>query len=450
MRKIILSVLTLSLFLPAMAGSGKFVGGDISMLPKIEANISYYKDDNGKRINDLVTWLVDSCGWNTFRVRLFVNPDPDFGKNNYKNVNTDITIIQDLDYVKALGRRIKDKGANFMLDLHYSDFWVDASKIKAPTAWQSANDEQMADSVAKYTRMVLDTLIANNATPDFVQIGNEIMYGMCGRNVHPYNYNGDKWDAFAQLLKVGSEAVRDKCPNAQIIIHTDRPTNITYNNYWYQKVIQYGVDFDIIGLSYYPFWHGTLTTQQAISCIGYSNNVNLKQSLDNFATTFPDKKVHIVEFAYNFQYSFDGPNYDTSTLWPISVDGQYQLVSDLVDLLAAYPQVEGLNYWYPEDAGNGDYLSKWDGTDPRMIEQNWSNRGLWSEGQSKTGHSINLTSKKQCVQKRLRDFLSEEQMSAINDIKEQKAYKANKYMLDGQIIIEKNGVLYNILGTPLK
>ena len=87
----------------------RFVGGDISMLPMYEQHNSYYKDVNGAKINDLLTWLVQECGWNTFRVRLFYNPTEGNG------------VVQDLPYVTSLGKRIKDAGAYFMLDFHYSD-----------------------------------------------------------------------------------------------------------------------------------------------------------------------------------------------------------------------------------------------------------------------------------------------------------------------------------------
>ena len=113
----------------------RYVGGDISMLPQFEQYSSGYRDVSGSKINDLLTWLVTKCGWNTFRVRIFVHPNqkaPD-----YQNV--DYAICQDLAYVTALGKRIKAAGAYFMLDFHYSDSWVDAGHIQAPAAWKSSS-----------------------------------------------------------------------------------------------------------------------------------------------------------------------------------------------------------------------------------------------------------------------------------------------------------------------
>jgi arabinogalactan endo-1,4-beta-galactosidase len=236
-----------------------------------------------------------------------------------------------LEYVKALGKRIKDAGAFFMLDFHYSDTWVDATHIQAPASWKGVSDESMADSVAHHTRQVLSALNEAGATPDLVQVGNEIMYGLCGIQVHPYEKSGDNWTGYLGLLKAGCNAVREECPNAQIIIHTDRPSNSGYNSFYYNKLIDNGVDFDIIGLSYYPFWHGYLTAEQVAD---KSDKNNLVNALKNLKTWFPDKRVLIVECAYNFQWwPTTGVNVDTRDVWPCSVAGQYSFVKDLVDAL---------------------------------------------------------------------------------------------------------------------
>ncbi|MBQ2190161.1 MAG: glycosyl hydrolase 53 family protein, partial [Paludibacteraceae bacterium] len=243
---------TLSIFCALMCitlhAQTRYVGGDISMLPQYEQHNSQYKDATGKKINDLLTWFVTDCGWNTFRVRIFVNP-----------TSNDPSLCQDLAYVTALGQRIKAAGAYFMLDFHYSDSWVDAGHIQAPAAWKGSDDATMAQHVADYTRDVLTALNAANATPDFVQVGNEIMYGLCGIQVHPYDKAGDNWDGYLGLLQAGCNTVRELCPNAQIIIHTDRPCNKQYDFYYYNKLRTNNVDFDIIGLSYYPFWHADFT-----------------------------------------------------------------------------------------------------------------------------------------------------------------------------------------------
>lgn len=360
----------------------RYVGGDISALPLYEKHNSPYKEVNGRNVSNLIALLTEGCGWNTFRVRIFVNPT----KKDHDG-SSNPTVCQDLAYVTALGKRIKASGAYFMLDFHYSDTWVDATHIQAPSIWKGASDADMADSISAYTHHVLQTLKANDATPDLVQVGNEIMYGLCGIQVHPYDKSGDNWAGYLGLLHAGCNAVREECPNAQIIIHTDRPTNTGYNSYYYNKLKNANVDFDIIGLSYYPFWHGYLNSEQVASKTDKNNLVN---AIKNLKTLFPTKRVHIVECAYNFQHwPTTGVSYDTQDVWPCSIQGQYQFVKDLVDNLKPLENVTGINYWFPEEAGNGDDTN-WS-TSKGTVILSWQNRGFWSENISSSGHTINKT-----------------------------------------------------------
>ena len=422
----------------------RYVGGDISALPLYEQHNSPYKDVKGNNISNLITFLTNDCGWNTFRVRIFVNPS----KKDHDG-SSNPSVCQDLAYVKSLGKRIKEAGAFFMLDFHYSDTWVDATHIQAPAAWQGASDAAMADSVAAYTRRVLDTLNAAGATPDLVQVGNEIMYGMCGIKVAPYNRSGDNWTGFLGLLNAGCNAVREKCPNAQIIIHTDRPTNTGYNSYYYNRLVDGGVDFDIIGLSYYPFWHGYLTAAQVASKTDKNNLVN---AINNLKTLFPSKRVHIVECAYNFQYwPSSGVNYDTRDAWPCSVAGQYAFVKDLVDALKPLTNVDGINYWFPEEAGNGDKGS---------VIPSWQNRGFWKEDKSTSGHAINKTASVSatktaadvCAPYYLGTFV-EHQEQGLNQTPfplQDGQGEAHKLLRNGQFIIRVGNREYNASGMSLK
>ena len=423
----------------------RYVGGDISMLPQYEQYSSGYKDANNQKISNLLTWFVTDCGWNTFRVRLFVNPqqkEPDY-------TTTDYTVCQNLAYVTALGKRIKDAGAYFMLDFHYSDSWVDATHVQAPAAWKNLSDAVMADTLGQYTRRVLQTLKEAGATPDLVQVGNEIMYGLCNRKVAPYDKSGTNWNGYLGLLRAGCNAVREECPDAQIIIHTDRPTNTGYNKYYYQKLIDNGVYFDIIGLSYYPFWHGYLTEEQVKN---KSDKNHLVKALNQLATDFPTKRVHIVECAYNFQYwPSEGVNYNTQDAWPCSVQGQYNFVKDLVDALQPLDNVDGISYWYPEDAGNGDNVN-WT-TKAGLVEETWSNRGFWDEAKSTTGHAINKTgnvsgdktAEDVCAPYYMRHFYRTTEGLELTGYWLQ--VPARKIVREGRILIERQGVLYDLQGT---
>ena len=411
----------------------RYVGGDISMLPRYEADASGYKDVNGNKISNMLTWFTQDCGWNTFRVRIFVNPQ------QKSQGNTDYSVCQDLAYVKALGKRIKDAGAYFMLDFHYSDEWVDALHIQAPAAWKGLSDDLMADSLGQYTHRVLQALKAAGATPDLVQVGNEIMYGLCDIQVHPYNNAGDNWTGYLKLLKAGCNAVRSECPEAKIIIHTDRPNNAEYNRYYYKKLIDNGVDYEILGLSYYPFWHGYLSS--------------LTSTINNLNSNFPDKRVQIVECAYNFQnWPSSGVTYDTRSTWPCSVEGQYNFVRDLVNTLKPITNVDGINYWFPEEAGNGDYVN-WS-SHTRIVIDPWLNRGFWDENSTTSGHAINKTGNitgdktaaDVCAPYYMRNFYNDDQ-AIIETVNGQSSNR--KYIRDGQLIIERNGQLYTLTGQQL-
>ena len=423
----------------------RYVGGDISMLPQYEQHNSQYKDATGKKINDLLTWFVTDCGWNTFRVRIFVNP-----------TSNDPSLCQDLAYVTALGQRIKAAGAYFMLDFHYSDSWVDAGHIQAPAAWKGSDDATMAQHVADYTRDVLTALNAANATPDFVQVGNEIMYGLCGIQVHPYDKAGDNWDGYLGLLQAGCNTVRELCPNAQIIIHTDRPCNKQYDFYYYNKLRTNNVDFDIIGLSYYPFWHADFTPTS--SNTGEQTLAPLVSAINYLKIQFPEKRVHIVECAYNFQYwPSSGVNYNTQPVWPCSKTGQYNFVKDLVDALLPLDNVDGLSYWFPEEAGNGDDTQwiKNDGTDGTVL-WTWQNRGFWDENQSSTGHVINRTGSitgdktaaDVCAPYYLGKFAATPE--SIDQTPNDQRPMTNKVLRNGQLLIERNGHTYTLTGAGLR
>ena len=418
----------------------RYIGGDISTLPLYEKYNSAYKDVRGNSVSDLLTWFVTDCGWNTFRVRIFVNPS----KKDHGGT-TNPSVCQDLAYVTALGQRIKAAGAYFMLDFHYSDTWVDATHIQAPAAWKGASDAAMADSIAAYTRRVLTTLRDSNATPDLVQVGNEIMYGLCGIQVHPYEKSGDNWTGYLGLLKAGCNTVREVCPNAQIIIHTDRPTNTGYNSFYYNKLVNGGVDFDVIGLSYYPFWHGYLTAEQVKNKDDKNNLVN---AINNLKTLFPAKRVQIVECAYNFQWwPSSGVNFDTRDAWTCDVAGQYKFVKDLVDALKPLENVDGINYWFPEEAGNGDKGN---------VIPSWQNRGFWDEAKTNSGHAINKTGNVTgdktaadvCAPYYLGTFVEhqEEGLNQTPFLSGEEQGEALKLLRNGQLIIRRNGVEYTPAG----
>ncbi len=328
-----------------------YVGGDISLLPRYEQYNTPYYTQSGEKIDDVLLYMRDECKLNAMRVRLFVNPNPSEAKDG---------VVQDLEYVTALGQRIKEAGLQFMLDFHYSDTWADPVSQKLPATWSDCTTPaQKAERLYQYTTDCLTTLNAANATPDFVQVGNEISYGMVGIQVHPYDKAGDDWEGLLTVLTQGCRAVRECCPEAKIIIHTERAAKATDTEYFYQKLTD--LDYDIIGLSYYPIWHAPVTT--------------LSGTLTMLATSFPSKQVQIVETAYNYEWwPSSGVTYDTRNLWPCSPEGQQLFLQDLIAELKQHENVNGLYWWFPEENGNGG--PTWNAS--TIVISSWIDRGLWN------------------------------------------------------------------------
>jgi len=337
-----------------------YVGGDVSVLQSYDDHGVAYYDENGNKIADVLKFLKgESVGWNALRVRLFVNPqqkNPDGG--------TDAQVCQDLDYVVRLCKRIKAAGFALLLDFHYSDTWADPSNQWIPQAWASLSEEQLQVKVYEYTRECLQRLVAAGATPDFIQPGNEISYGMLwsakvDRTSRVNRCFSDSpeyyWTRFIDFLKQASKACREVCPKAKIVIHSERSGHPDVLKAYFTHIA--AVDYDIIGLSYYPFWHNSLQV--------------LSQSLNTLATSFPDKKVQIVETAYYYQWQpgvGSGIDYDFSSTWPVSPAGQAAFAKDLIAELRKHSNVNGLYWWFPEENGNGPGSS---------VLTGWVNRGFW-------------------------------------------------------------------------
>ena len=349
---------------------GPVVGGDISMLTKYEAHQrmalrygitnAHYYDVNGAVINDVITWTKQQ-GWNAARVRLFVNPE------NASTADKGQGVIQNLDTVKVLGRRIKEAGMQFMLDFHYSDSWADPVKQFTPAEWAELDDDALTQRVYEYTRDCLRALKAAGATPDYIQTGNEISYGMLWGPVGTPNsqlkkcYSGDEtnWERFTNLLKAAGRACREECPQAKIILHTERVAKPSIMLNFYNQMKSKQVDYDIIGLSYYPYYHGSLT--------------NLANALNNLTNNYQDKEIMIVETGYCYHYAISG-DYDLSSTWPITYEGQRKFTEDLVARLKPYSKVKGLFWWFPEANEYGLGGNYWN---TLHVNDAWYNAGLW-------------------------------------------------------------------------
>ena len=340
MKKLLLLLFTL---VTTMAPAQKYVGGDISMLPKYEQAGVVYKDKSGNTVSDVIAFFKQE-GMNAMRVRLFVDPTQD----------SDKAVCQDLEYVKTLGKRIKDAGLSFLLDFHYSDTWADPGKQWTPNDWKDLNDADLANKVYEYTKDCLQQLKEAGAEPDMIQTGNEISYGILwgtkaiadGNNINRcYTNSPDaNWNRFFNLLKKAGQACREECPNAKIIIHSERTPKPSVLTDYFDRMKTAGIDYDVIGLSYYPEHHGNLTT--------------LETALTSLENKNYGKDIMIVETGYSYAWSIGG-TFDYQSTYPYTEEGQRQFTADLVTKLNAHTSVKGLFWWWPEDNGNNSVTNKW-------------------------------------------------------------------------------------------
>ena len=323
----------------------RLLGGDISLLPSYEAAGTVYRNAVGEPVAPLD--FFKEQGWNAVRVRLFVEPSKASAEHKGEGV------CQDLDYVTKFGQRIKDMGYQFMLDFHYSDTWADPGKQFMPDRWLDAETASLPDSVYRYTKNTLRSMVEAGACPDLIQVGNEITNGMMWPAAKVDPLGRDNWDLLVRLLESGARACREVCPKAKIIIHTEKAGEWNKTKAYYNRLQK--LDYDIIGLSYYPMWH---------KAVGV-----LATTLDSLAVHFPNKEVMIVETAAYYSHENDrwAKSADEySEFYPVSAEGQRIFTRELVAELRRHANVTGLFWWFPEENASGN-----------AVTEGWLNRGLF-------------------------------------------------------------------------
>ncbi|MDE6480987.1 MAG: arabinogalactan endo-1,4-beta-galactosidase [Muribaculaceae bacterium] len=348
MKKRILSLALLSLEILS-ASAQRYVGGDISLLPEYENAGAQYKTEEGSVIEDLLPWL-HSEGMNAMRVRLFVNPDDHKTKFPSK---FDPNACQDLEYITPLCKRIVDDGFNLMLDFHYSDTWADPAKQWTPESWKDLSDEQLYEKIYDYTKATLLSLKEAGISPAFIQPGNEISYGMLWGPENAsssslkkvYMGNSANWDRFGKLLNHAIKACKEVCPDAKIVLHTERVAQVDVLTNFYDQMKKLDVDYDIIGLSYYPYFHGDMGV--------------LDKALSTLQTRYPEKNIMIVETGYSYKWEVPGTTHDFSGKWAYSEEGQDKFAKELVATLEKYGNVNGLFWWWMEYNAYNTNLGGW-------------------------------------------------------------------------------------------
>ncbi|CAN5534094.1 glycosyl hydrolase 53 family protein [soil metagenome] len=211
-------------------------GADISWLPQMEASGYQFYNSKGKS-QDCFKILKDH-GVNSIRLRAWVNPSDNKTSGHCSTAET-----------VAMAKRAKQWGMKVMIDFHYSDSWADPAQQRKPKAWEGHDFPQLLNDLYTYTAGVMKALKQASIYPDWVQVGNETAGGM----IYPEG-STDHWDSLAQLINKGYYAVKKVSPSTKVILHVDQGNNSARFRTWFDSARTHGAKYDIIGLSYYPYW----------------------------------------------------------------------------------------------------------------------------------------------------------------------------------------------------
>ncbi|MGC3979089.1 MAG: arabinogalactan endo-1,4-beta-galactosidase [Paludibacteraceae bacterium] len=309
-------------------------GADISWLPQMEASGFKFYNTSGQE-QDCIQILKD-YGINSIRLRTWVNPSNDKWSGHCSK-----------DETVAMASRVKNAGMRVMIDFHYSDSWADPSKQVKPAAWANHDFNQLQKDVYDYTFEVMTALKNAGITPEWVQVGNEITPGM----LLPDGGSDDvHFPQLVKLINQGYDAIKAVSSTSKVILHIDQGSNNGHFRWWFDNAVKYGAKFDIIGLSYYPYW--------------LDGNPDYTLSINDLSTNLTDmvsrygKEVMIVEVGGE----------DTKA------QNTYDMLKAVIKHTAQVTDNKGLGvfYWEPEGARSwSNYaLSAWgnDGKPTKAME----------------------------------------------------------------------------------
>jgi arabinogalactan endo-1,4-beta-galactosidase len=309
-------------------------GADVSHLPQIEDFGGRFFDRKGREKGCLD--ILREHGVNFIRLKIWNRPAPP---------NSDPAGYNDKAHVLRMAKRVKDHGFGLLLDFHYSDWWADPGKQLIPKDWESLGFEQLNAALSDFTSDVVSSLKARRASPDMVQVGNEITNGMLwdvARVSGEFDTAG-QWDNLRTLLKSGLHAVKAVDSSIRTVIHTDRGGDNAASVRFYDRLADRGVEFDIIGLSYYSIWHGPVSA--------FRDNVN------DLARRY-GKQILVVEtaFPYTEENGDDTPNATSLPYgsmppgYPATIKGQADNLQAVISVLKKIPDKRGMGffYWQPD------------------------------------------------------------------------------------------------------
>jgi arabinogalactan endo-1,4-beta-galactosidase len=332
------AILTISLYF-IICGTTKAadyaIGADLSFLKQAEERGTVFKDEGQAKPG---LQIFKDHGYNWIRLRLFHTPTQ---------------LPNNLQYTIALAKEAKKLGFKFLLDYHYSDTWADPGKQFVPKAWKDKSHAELVPAVEEYTKETIADFREAGVMPDMVQIGNEVINGM----MWPDGKLPDHWDNFADLVKAGIRGVKAGCGDGtkgdspifagakigtvpRIMIHIDQGGNKNRTKEFFDKLNSYGVQYDVIGQSYYPWWHGSL--------------LDLRENMIFMADEYK-KDIILVEVAYCWRPTEykkrKGP-------FPETPQGQQDFLDEVNRIVLGTPHNRGVGIFWWEPAVMGPLRSR--------------------------------------------------------------------------------------------
>lgn len=312
-------------------------GADLSSLLEVEACGGRFYDQGIPK--DALEILKD-YGMNMVRLRLWNYPySPDGEAYGAGNCSLFRTIM--------MARRVKRLGMGWLLDFHYSDCWADPGKQIPPKAWQGMNERQLEQAVYDYTFSVMTILKEENLLPDMVAVGNELTGGL----LWPYGKYPD-FDNITRFINAGIRAVHRAAPGTAVMVHLDNGGNNELYKDWFGRYFAAGgEDFDYIGLSYYPFWHGTmddLRRNMNDLAVRFKKNMIVAETSSGF--TLEDYKDY--EKLPDSRRKGMAANAELAKRVPYTMtpEGQCAFMRDLMTLIGEVPHGRGRGFVYWEPA----------------------------------------------------------------------------------------------------
>jgi arabinogalactan endo-1,4-beta-galactosidase len=324
-------------------------GADVSSLTKSEDLGGIYRDRFG-RPGDALR-ILKKEGLNFIRLRVWVDPADGY---------------HDQEELLRMARRANNTGLKVLVDLHYSDRWADPGHQLKPAAWANLSFPELKQALYDHTYDVCRSLKDQNTPPAMIQLGNELNSGMLWPDGH--TWNPPNWDNLAELLRAGHDAVKTCSRSTEVMLHLANGGDNGLYRWWFDNITSRGVQFDVIGASYYSYWHGTLEA--------------LQFNLNDVSARY-GKDVVVVETAYPFTLAdedgweniIDLPS-ELTPGYPATPEGQAANLRDVISVVKAVPDGRGLGVFWWEATWTGVPGNGWDPEDPSSGNA-WENQALF-------------------------------------------------------------------------